>query len=537
MAIRNGHLPSLPTDVNRPAKIWKNLTANDTAWVVLLGVVWLALLTIISALTAGQYGFHRDELNFIDNARHLAWGYVEYPPLAPSIGWVILGMFGPSLVALRFAASLAVCAGMVLTGWMVHELGGSRLAQGLAALLAGTAPVVLFTTRFFSYQTFDYLWWVLVSYLMIRLLKSENPRWWLAIGAVIGLGMLTKYSIPFLAAGIGLGMLLTPVRRDFKSPWFWAGVGLGFVIWLPNLLWQVQHDFISLQFQASTHSRDVAIGRSADFLIAQLYNATNPASIPLWFGGLSFSLLKPDGKRYRMLAWMYLTALGLFVLAQGRFYYLAGAYPMLIAAGASQMIRPPVDTAGQPIPLYRRAFWQNQPSSGRWFYGSLIVTCLLIFALVIPLTPLNSAWWRLDAAINPELREEIGWPELVGEVERIYAALPESERATTAVLAVNYGEAAAVDLYGPDLGLPNAISPVDTYWLRGYGDPPPQHLIVLGANQTDVGRFLDGCTLAGHTPNPYNILNEETRDHPDIFLCTGPREPWPEFWRAIQDFG
>src|SRR5512133_1553314 len=182
---------------------------SDPALLALIALGWLMLLTLISALNSGQYGFHRDELNFIENARHLDWGYVEYPPLTPFLGRIILDLFGPSIVALRFLSTLAICVSLWLTGMMTRELGGSRTAQIVAALAASTAPIVLFNTRFFSYQTFDYLWWVLTTYFIIRRLKSGDPRWWLAIGATLGLGMMTKYSIPFLVAGIAVGILLT----------------------------------------------------------------------------------------------------------------------------------------------------------------------------------------------------------------------------------------------------------------------------------------------------------------------------------------
>ena len=176
---------------------------SDAAWLGLIALGWLILMTVISVMTVNQYGFHRDELNFVENAKHLDWGYVEYPPLTLFIGWIVLQVAGTSLAALRFTGALAVVIVLWLTGMMTRDLGGKRPAQLVAMFATATGTIVLFDTKFFSYQDFDLLWWVLATYFLLTLTLTENPRWWLAIGATLGLGMMTKYSIPFLAAGIG----------------------------------------------------------------------------------------------------------------------------------------------------------------------------------------------------------------------------------------------------------------------------------------------------------------------------------------------
>ncbi len=504
---------------------------NDPLFLALLSMVVLILLMILSTIVSGWAGFHRDELNFIENARHLDWGYVEYPPLTPFIGWIVLQWAGPSIAVLHFTAALAICIAIWLTGLMAYELGGSRTAQVIAALASGTAPIVLFDTSFFSYQTFDYLWWVLTAYAMIRLLKSQNPRWWLLVGTALGMGMMTKYSIPFLASGIAAGILFTPARRYLKSPYLWAGAALALVIFLPNLIWQFQHHFISLDYQLSTHLRDIAEGRTASFLLPQLYICVNAASVTLWGGGLYYFLIAPNGRRFRPLGWMYLIPLVLFLAAQGRFYYLAGAYPVLIAAGASQTFRRPADEEAR-LPLNGlTSTWRNLQ------IGILIAVGVFDLVITRPLAPVNSGWWRLDETINPEIAEEVGWPELVKEVNSIYTALPTEERAQVGILATNYGEAGAIDLYGPAYGLPAAISGINTFWLQGYGNPPPRYLIVLGMSGRQADSWFESCALAGHTPNPYHVRNEETRDHPDIFVCQGVRQPWPIFWSNFRYFG
>jgi 4-amino-4-deoxy-L-arabinose transferase-like glycosyltransferase len=504
------------------SRTWRTIVFSDLGVLILLALALLVLHT----LTNGQYGFHRDELATVDDARYLAWGYVAYPPLTPFIARLALELFGPSLVGLRFFCALAMSLGMMLTGLMAHELGGQRLAQVVAALAAAIAPAALSEGNFFQYVSFDYLWWVLIAYLMIRLLKSENPRWWLGIGAVIGLGMMTKYTMAFFAVGVAAGVVLTQNRRYLASPWLWGGVALALLVFLPNMVWQAQHSFTSLDFLSSIHARDVRIGRTGSYLVDQLFLAANLFTIPLWVAGLYFYFVAPAGKRFRPLGWMAVVPFALFFVTQGRGYYLTPAYPMLIAAGA---------VLGEE--------WLASLPAGKArlvrgiTYGALAVGGSLMAAVTLPLAPINSPWWDVASTVNDGFKESIGWPDLTETVAGIYASLPAEEKAQAGILAGNYGEAGAINLYGPAYGLPEAISGIDSYWLRGYGDPPPQTLVVVGFNRDDVQRMFEACDLAGHTSNRYGVKNEETRDHPDIFVCQRLRLPWPEFWKRLRTFG
>lgn len=504
--------------------------ALSSEWGVLLLLAfgWGLILTVVVVIASQRYGFHRDELALLDNGQHLAWGYVEYPPLAPLLAHIGLMLFGFSLVSLRLFPILAVCLVLLLTGLMTRELGGSRRAQIVAGLAAVSAPVLLFNGMFFAYEVFDYLWWVVAAYFMIRLLTSENPRWWLGIGAAVGLGAMTKYTMAFEAIGIAAGVFFTPARRYLKSPWLWAGAALAALIILPNLIWQTQHQFIAFRFTSSIHSRDIRIGRTGflKYLLDQLYACNNIAAMALWIRGFRYYARRPEGQRYRALAWMAGVPFVLFLVLQGRSYYPAPIYPMLIAAGSCH-----IERQWQALPAPTRT------RKRRWQYGGLVVSALLFMALVFPLAPVKSGLGRAENATAVELREEIGWPELVQTIAGIRSSLPVSEQAGAGILAGNYGEAAAVNLYGPDYGLPTAISGIDSYWLRGYGNPPPQTLIVVGLSQEDVTYIFQSCRLAGHTSNRYGIVNEETRDHPDIFVCRNLRQPWPQFWKDFHYFG
>src|SRR5580658_6399738 len=247
-----------------------------------LVVVGIALTVAVAhLLTNGRYGFHRDELQVLSDARHLDWGFVAYPPLTPFLERIGLGIFGLSLVGLRLFSVIAQAAAVVVTGLMARELGGGRWAQATAALAVAVSPLPLFEGTEFQYTTFDYLWWVLIAYFTIRLLRTGNPRWWLAIGAAVGLGLLTKYSIVFYIAGILAGVVLSRARTFLKSPWFYAGIGLAFLICLPNFLWQLRHEFISYHFLQHIHARDVGQGRADGFLKDQVLICINPFVAPV----------------------------------------------------------------------------------------------------------------------------------------------------------------------------------------------------------------------------------------------------------------
>lgn len=296
---------------------------------------------------------------------------------------------------------------------------------------------------------------------------------------------------------------------------------LAVLIFLPNLAWQVQHHFISLQFLSSIHDRDIQIGRTNLYLVGQLLICTNLGMIMLWINGLRYYGLQPEGRQYRPLAWMTAVPFFLFLVGQGRYYYLAPVYPMLIAAGSWLAER---RLSGLSEPRQR-----NQWNS---LYTGLAVSSVIIMAMSLPLAPVNSGWWKVTTSLNSEPREEIGWPELVQTVASIRDSLPASEKARLGILAGNYGEAGAINLLGPAYGLPHAISGIDSYWLRGYWDQPPETLIVLGLRRMEMEQIFESCQLAGHSSNHFDIQNEETRDHPEIFICRKLRQPWPEFWNT-----
>lgn len=498
-------------------------TRNRADTRVLLGIA--ALVALVHLLTNNRYGFHRDELQFLSDALHLDWGFVAYPPLTPFLERISLEIFGLSMVGLRLFSVLAQSLAIVVTGLMTRELGGQRLAQVAAALAVALSPLPLFNGTEFQYTSFDFLWWVVVAYLVVRLLKTEDPRWWLAIGPVVGVGLMTKYTICFFAAALLCGFLLTRARRFLLSWWLLGGAAIALLIFLPNLIWQVHHGFISYHFLHSIHLRDVAQGRANGFLWKQFFVCTNAYAAPLWITGLLCFLRSPLYSRYRPLAWMYVLPLAFFLIARGIFYYLAPAYPMLIAMGAGAFERWTARLRRPWGRVLEAALFIGIASAG--VYGCVFVLPLASHG------PLMH--WALEK--NDALREEIGWDDLVKTVADIRDSLPAEQRENVGVLVGNYGEQGAIEILGRAYHLPAPISGTNSAWLRGYPVPPPSTLIVIGLSRGYAERTFTSCTLAGQNGNSYGVENEESRYHPDIFVCGGPRKPWPEFWEEYQSFG
>jgi Dolichyl-phosphate-mannose-protein mannosyltransferase len=484
------------------------------------GVICIALATVVVHLVTGwRYGFDRDELMALDDARHLAWGYVQYPPMTAFFGAIALKLFGTSLGGFRFFAALVQAVALVLTGCMANDLGGGKWAQ-ITAALAGV-PFCLGGGALMQYISFDYICWVLVAWAMVRLLTSDNARWWLAVGASVGLGMLAKYTMGLLVAGIVVGTLATDARKYLRSGWLWAGVALSVFFFLPNFLWEWQRHFISADFLRFVHQRDVREGLTDGFFVGQL--ELMMFAMPLAGAGLWFYFF--EEKRYRIMGWMYLVPLIMLVVLRGRDYYQAPGYPMLYAAGAVWAERK-IETRGPAwTRLIRRAVLL-----------ALAFDIVVAAAVALPVAPVNSTWWKMAATRVVVFPEEIGWEEFTGSVAQVWQELPPETKARAAILAGNYGEVGALNLYGEKFGLPRAISGVNSSWERGHGDPAPETLVVVGYSREFLQQNFASCTVRGQVWNKYAIANEETTEDHDIYVCTGLKQPWPKFWQAARRF-
>lgn len=473
----------------------------------------------------GQYGFHRDELDFIMNARQLDWGYVSYPPVTPFFARLGLELFGESLRGVRVFPAIVQGVVMILCALMARDMGGNRSAQILAAFVVFIAPTSLLGGTMIMYFSFDYLWWILVAFFFVRLLVTDDARYWLGIGAGIGLGMMTKYTMIFWVAGLAAGVLLTPARKYLRSKWLYMGAGLALLIFLPNLIWQIRHDFIVLEYLPFIHARDVAWGRADSFLTDQLYVTTNPLSLPLWAVGLSLCLFAASMKRFRPLGWMFVVTFVLFLINKGRGYYTSPSYVMLLAAGCVWFTN------------WLAGMTENKRRLGYGLmWGTQVIGSLITIVLSKPIAPIGSPLWDVVSEVNGEFNEMIGWQELTAQVAEIYRSIPEAEKPNTVILAGNYGEAGAFDLYGDEYGLPRVITGSNSMWYRGYGDPEPETVIVVGFESGYAGRFFKLCQYSGTVKNSYNVKNEESTNNPSLYVCREPRQPWSVMWQEMQWF-
>jgi hypothetical protein len=480
---------------------------------------------LIHILLNGQYGFHRDELDFIMNARQLDWGYVAYPPITPLFARIGLELFGESLRGLRVLPAIAQGIAMVLAGLMARDMGGKRNAQLMAAFAVFIAPMSLIGGTVIMYFAFDYLWWVLVAFFLVRLLATDDPRYWLGIGAGIGLGMMTKYTMAFWVIGLIVAILVTPARKYLRSKWLYLGAALAFLIFLPNLIWQVQHDFISLDFLSAIHARDIEWGRTATFIPDQLYLTTNPLSVPLWVAGLVLCLFSTSMKRFRPLGWMFVITFLLLLASRGRGYYIGPGYVMLFAAGAAWFEK----WLASHTEKFRRL-----GSGLAWTV--LVIGGLAGISIAKPVAPINSQLWNITSSINDIYVEMIGWQDLTATVSRVYQSIPEEQKPGTIIYAENYGEAGALDLYGKSYGLPRIVSGSNSLWYRGYGDRDPQTVIALGVDYPDAEQVFRSCKVVDKVTNSYGVKNEESTYHTAILVCREPRIPWKDIWAQSHDF-
>ena len=476
-----------------------------------------ALRLALHTLTNGQYGFHRDELAFLADARHLDWCFPAYPAFTPLVARLGLVLFGAAPAGVRLFAALAQCGVMLLSGMMARELGGGRRAQVLAAVAVSVSPVALMAGHLFQYVSFDLFWCVLLSWVALRLLLTGDPRWLAAAGVVAGLGLNTRYTMAWMTAGLLAGILASPARRLLWNRWLWAGAAAAIVLITPVLVWQWRHDWLALEFTRAMHARDVRIGRTDGFLWKQLFVPAHLFTAPLWLAGLWFYLRRGEGRAVRSLGWGFLATLALYALSQARDYYTAPLYPMLLAAGA-------VAAAG-----WRTCAWRAQ-------WAALAVALITGWAMIVPAAPAGSRWFYKVVSLNGDLAEEVGWPEFVAQVAQVHRALPEAERGRAGLLASNYGEAGALGLYGPALGLPPVMGRTNSFWLRGYDPREPGTVIVTGMSAENAQRYFEACEWKATITNSLGVRNEESSDARYILVCRGPREPWAELWRRLRQW-
>lgn len=478
------------------------------------GIGALALVTAALHLaTNGLYDFHRDSLYYLDSARHLAWGYVDYPPLTPLIARVSLWLFGPSVWGLRLWPTLAGAAMVVLAAMIARELGGGHLARMLAALAAATSLVLLGANWLFQTVSFDQLMWLVCLWLTARLVRTGDRRLWLALGAAIGIGLETKYTILGLVAGLAVATLATPLRRDLRTRWPWLGLGAALVIFLPNLLWQIGNGWPSVEYTLNHHAAQSVDFAQVTFLTDQLA-LIGVVAIPVWLAGL-FWLLSGTGRRVIGIA--ALVAFVIFLFA-GKGYYVGPLHPVLLAAGACAI---------EEWTRHRRRWLRPLTAV------ALTVQALVLLPIAIPLVPEATMARSSMAQIRTDFADTVGWTDLVHQVAAVYNRMAPGDRVRTAILTNNYGEAGAIDTYGPPLHLPTAYSGELSYY---YWKPPRLDgpVIAVGFDPAFVETLFDGCSVVGTVTNAFGLHNQEFGA--PIEVCGRAKLALSQLWPRLRSF-
>lgn len=487
---------------------------------------------VIQMLFHGNYGYFRDELYYIACSKHLAFGYVDQPPLSLVILAAVRWIFGDSLHAIRFLPALAISVTAILAALMAIRLGGGRFASALSALCVVAAPVLLGQGRYFSMNSFDILFWAAACYIIVRILTGDTPRLWLLFGFVAGLGLQNKYSVGFLCLGLVAGLLLTSDRKLLATKWFWLGALIAFLLFLPHVLWELKNGIPSLEFIRNASQQKNTSTTILDFFGGQL-RELNYFCAPIWLLGLYYFFFDSAGRRHRALSWTYVTVFIIMVVGNGKAYYLSPIYPMLFAGGGV---------------FFERL---TSESSWRWVKSVMVGGILLLTAIsapfAIPILPIKTfiayqdllgikprAEERSTVGVLPQhYADEFGWEEMVAVIASAYQKLTPEEQTKCLIYVRNYGEAGAVDFFGTKYALPNAVCAHNSYWFWGPGDKTGDIAIIIGGsrslqdNLNDLNLRYQHVELAGTTKIDYCMPYENGRL---IFICKGMNTTFQKLW-------
>ena len=516
-----------------------------------MAIIWAIALAklLLHCYFNNRYGYFRDEFDYIACGDHLAWGYVDQPPLIPFLIHICRGVLGDSLRSIRFIPALASSLLVVQTAVLARELGGRRFAVLLSAICAVIVPQYLSNASLLGTNCLEPNLWMGCAYFAILAIKRNDPRYWLWFGVVAGLGMEEKYSIAVFGLGIVVGLLLTEQRRAFLDKWIWLGGLAAFLIFLPNLLWNIHHDwpFAQLIHNIKADGRDVVLG-PIQFFLQQLL-LVNPLTLPIWLRGLLFLLFSARLRPYRALGWCYLVCYAVFFVLHGKIYYLAPVYPMLLAAGAV-VIEGAIDgrTDGganlRPESGRRRLQWLKPVIIGVLladgaYLSPIVIPILspdhfLAYAKALPFKLPVTEHSHDRAALPQWYSDQFGWQEIVDETAVAWNRIPADQRQDCGIFAQDYGQAGAIDFLGRRYGLPQSLSGHQTWFLWGPRGYSGNCMIVLDDSRTRLGELWEHVEYVGTSADNRYALEKQI----DVYICHGSKfgtlaELWPQVkrWR------
>ncbi len=496
-------------------------------------LAFLKLIIHLGTNAFASYGIFRDELYYIACSHRLALGYVDHPPLSIYLLALSRSIFGESLFAIRLFPAFAGAFTVLLTGLLVHKIGGGKSAVVIAALAVMLAPIQLGMDTVYSMNCFDILLWTLSAYIVVLILEENKQKWWIVLGILMGLGLLNKIGMLWFGFGFFVALLLTKARRYLSTKWPWIAGALAFTIFSPFIIWNIQHDFAHLEFIRNARMLKYAGISAKDFISGQIL-LQNPVAFPIWLAGIYFFFFHRDGKRFRVLGIIYTTAfLILLISGKSKPEYLSPAYPMLFAGGAVLVEK-----------LFDRRYL-------RWlkFASPVIIAAsgILLAPLALPVLPVKTfIKYSRSIGIEPSTNEGkdlaqlpqffadmFGWENMAATVAEVYHSLPVGERAEAVIFARNYGEAGAIEYYRKKYDLPAVISPHNNYWLWGDGDVAAEVYIWLGGDREDHLKYFSRVEQAAVIKCEYCMPYENNLP---VYVCRDKKVNMSELWGSLKHY-
>ena len=497
---------------------------------MLIVVLISTALLLFHCYFNNRYGYFRDEFNYLSSGDHLAWGYVDQPPLLPFMVRVSREVLGDSLRAIRFLPALAISLTIILTALIAREFEGKRFALILTAITLVIAPMYLSDASLVTTNCLEPLLWMGCAYFAVLAVKRD-VRYWLWFGVVAGLGLQEKYSIAIFGFSIVAGLLLTSERRILFNRWLVFGGLIAFLIFLPNLIWNVQNDWPFLQLMRNIRADNRDVQLSLVEFMAQQVLLVHPLNAPVWLAGLFGLLLSKRLKPFRFLGWSYLISLASFILLKGKNYYLAPIYPMLLAAGAVMI---------EALIIRLRQFWLEPVMILLLLAGGAYLAPIVVPVLTVDrfISYMNSLPFKLprtehsheSASLPQHYADQFGWEELTAMTATAWSRLTPEERKDCGIFAQNYGQAGAIDFFGPRYGLPRALSGHQTYFLWGPRGYSGNCMIVIDDDKETLSEIFEQVELVGESDNRYALEHNIT-----VWLCKGSKfGKLSDFWPHVK---
>ncbi|MCA9755914.1 MAG: glycosyltransferase family 39 protein [Candidatus Eisenbacteria bacterium] len=522
--------------------------AATTAELCRLGLFLLATLRVVFHLVANwfdSYGIFRDEFYYLACSRHLAWGYVDHPPLSAFLLALQTAVFGDSLFALRILPALAGGASVFLVGAIAREFGAKRYGQMLAGMFAFFVPSWLAFAGYYSMNVLDLVFWAAIVLVAAKLIRAREtsetgrPGWrlWAIFGGLVGLGILNKLSVLWLVAALGISLILSPQRRLLLTRGRFLGAGIVIVLVAPFVYWQVSHGWPTLEFIHNAQTYKNTVQTPLSFLAGVMLEM-NPAMVLLWILGLVYLFL-PGSKapgQGGSLRWAGLTAvivLAYLTLSKtAKPYYADTTFVLILPAAAC--------------------------ACESWFGGRLrflkvlvpihaVVSGCIVLPFALPILPPERYVAYADrlgiseqnaerselGALPQFYADRFGWEELARDVSDAYSTLSPDEQKLCAVYARNYGQAGALEYFRKTYPLPPVLCGHNNYWYWGPGDATGAVMITLNSNREQLEELFDSVELYGTHTCTWCMPFEN--DYP-IWICRGMRVPIEEIWARQKEF-